>query len=130
MKKESFKDQVQSLEYEKLFELVSNIIGREEYEIIEKGEYYLITLLRKGIQPTVSAFFLYEKSLSGAAVDFESLENKINELKTRNIEFITIVTIHTVSQSVESKLRSFANVALKFIERDDFEKLVEKHYPN
>ncbi len=130
MKKESFKDQVQNLEYEKLFELLSNIISREEYEIIDKGEYYLITSLSQGIQPTRSAFLLYEKSLSGSDVDFNSLEAKIVELETMQIEFITIVSINTVSQSAESKLRRCANVALKFIERDEFEKLVEKHYPN
>ncbi len=130
MKKESFKDQVQNLEYEKLFELLSNIISREEYEIIEKGEYFLITSISQGIQPTKSAFLLYEKPLSGSDVDFNSIEDKINELEEKEIEFITIVSVNTVSQTVDFKLRSFANVALKFIERDEFEKLVEKHYPN
>ncbi|WP_416440040.1 NACHT domain-containing protein [Leeuwenhoekiella sp. A16] len=130
MKKESFKEQVQNLEYDKLFELLSNIIIREEYEVIEKGNFYLITLIKQGIQPTRSAFLLYDKSLSGSDVDLNSIQSKISELETKEIEFITIVSINTVSQSVGSKLKNSANVALKFIERDEFEKLVEKHYPN
>ena len=130
MKKESFKKQIQSLEFEKLFELLNNIIIREKYEVIEKGKYYLITSVSQGIQPTANAFLLFDKPLSGASVDYDSIKVKIEELQSKGIEFISIVSINSVSQSVEAELRRFAKIALKFLERDEFEKLVEKHYPN
>lgn len=130
MKKESFKEQVQNIDYKKLLELLSNILTRENYEVLEIGESYIITSIDIGIQKTINAFILYNKTLSGATVDFKSIKNLIFKMYKKDVESINILTVHSVSNSVESDLKEYSKIALRFISRNDFEKLIEKHYPN
>ncbi|MFY0714650.1 NACHT domain-containing protein [Seonamhaeicola sp. NFXS20] len=130
MKNESFKKQIQNIEFNKLFELLGNILSRENYEIIEKKDGFILTNLNIGLQPTREAFILNTKPLSGNDVDLSTLEALIANILERNIDSISIISTTTISNSIEAKLKGSSKVSLKFIPRDALQKLIEKHYPN
>lgn len=130
IKRDTFKKQVQSIEFAKLLDLFASILSREGYKSIRKEKEYIITSLTAGIQPTRSAFLLYNKVLSGADVDIDSIKDLIKHInEEEKVDAITIVPLQSVSNNVENELKNISSI-IKLLTFDELEKLIEKHYPN
>lgn len=125
--------ELKDLSRERLSQILQEILTKEGYlKITLKQDHkILIGTRNEGLNQTSHLFYLYTDKLSGDDVNkeeiYESLRIFNDKYKT---DIQTLVSPNNISGSMKSFLERKISNKLKYIEPEQLNDLIKKHYPN
>ena len=118
------------LSLKKTREIAKDVLEKEGYGNIKEFDDNILTgETKEGLLTQTTAFFFYQKSLSGANVNIEELKSQIPLVFDRfKPNLLILMSNQTVSGPVENELKEIFSISI--LSRDQFSDLIDKHFPN
>ncbi len=118
------------LSLRKTKEIARDVLIKEGYSNIESFDNNIfIGETNEGLSMIKTAFFFYQKALSGSNVQLDELMTSLfSVLEEYKPNYIILISNQTVSGSVESTLKN--KFPISVLSRDQFSALIDKHFPN
>lgn len=125
--------EIKDLSGERLSQVLQEILTKEGYlkVTLKQDDKILIGVRNDGLNKTSHLFYLYTDKLSGDDVNREEI---YESLKTFNdnykADILTLVSPNNISGSTKSFFEGKISNKLKYIESDQLNELINKHYPD
>ncbi|MCG9791727.1 NACHT domain-containing protein [Flavobacterium algicola] len=123
---------LEKLSLSKIKEIILNVLAKEGYKNLISDSTNLINSdTKEGLSTFSTAFYVYQKNLSGSNVELKELQDKIKLAhKSSQPHLMILITGYNISGSVQKNLRKSFEFSFDIIHRETLIELISAHFPN